>query len=491
MMWLILILSFLIKLPFCGKPMVGYFGSYQAINAMMGQMMVHGPWQNFLAPRTFVLFNGEPSFHLIYYPLGAFFAALLKLLMGGDLVFWGHFQSAVFMAASGLIFYDLVLKIHGKEIARTALLVFCFLPMNLAMGISLQNESVALFFLLAATRLVLSAGVLSAFMAGILFSVALTARLHFLSLLPLFFYFWFSEKKKPYHFFLFLMGVIIPVALCFGYFYTVEQAQPSAVMTSLFMQSKEGRILAQPWILQKAFYGRLYEILAGNWVTPILLPFVLLGMPSLSKRGAVWGVWLCSAAAVILILPQKVYDHPFYLIGTLPAAAALIALGYEMIKPQLSKTIRLLFWLVFLGLSMRYYVPVAFSGGADKELIPRIGRTVQQIAGPQDYIIASHGSSPDLLYYCNRLGWGFDLNMRREAYAQSAILRQQKAYQEGYGDLVVWLEKLRSDGGRYFVVSEPNTFRSKEFFYRYVSKHYKELSVPSEKFYIFDLKEKA
>jgi len=267
----ILLFAFLLKIPFLAKPLVGYFGSYQTINAMMAQMMLHGPWQNLTAPRTFILFDGHPGLHLIYYPIGSLAAAVLNSFFSGSLVFWGRFQAALFALLAGVFFFKSTEKILNRRIALISLFIFSLSPTVMTMGTSFQNEAPALFFLSFAFWLFLSEKIYAGFLAGLLFAFAVAARLHFLSVAPVFLFVWGSEKRKGRQLLVFILGLLIPIFLLYGYYYLLEKNFPTQVMTSLFSQSHEGRLLPDFLGFTKDFYSRLLMIMIGPWLTPVIL----------------------------------------------------------------------------------------------------------------------------------------------------------------------------------------------------------------------------
>jgi len=146
-LFLILSLGFLVKLPALGQPLTGHFGSYQAMVAMMGEMMVKGLPGSLLVPRTFLIIDGLPAYHLLYYPFGALAAVVMRSLFGGELDLWGRFQAAVFVFGAGWAMFHIARKFVEERTALLAAFLFTFSPMVLVSGISFQNEAVALFFL--------------------------------------------------------------------------------------------------------------------------------------------------------------------------------------------------------------------------------------------------------------------------------------------------------------------------------------------------------
>ncbi len=492
-LWILAILSgFLIKIPFFSAPLIGHFGSYQIVNAMMARAMTEGGWEAWLAPQTQILMHGKPALHLIYYPFGSFAAALLeRLIPVVSLDFWGRVQAALWMAGSGVLLRKITRKFFSEQESFLAVLFFTFSPMALIYGVALQNEAAALFFLLSAFALALRPGLFPALGAGIFFSLVLLARLHFILLIPVMLVpLVLQQTGRWKRLFLFGAGVLLPAGLWFGCTALIQTAHPESVMTSLFMQAGEGRVMSRSLLFSKDFLQRFLQIIFTLWLTPVLVPFALTG----AFRKVRPPVLLAAAACVCplftaLLLPQKVYDHPFYLIAAIPGAAVLAAAGLSDFLALRRKSWGLLILGVFFLASFRYYIPpvsASFSAGARH--LAAVGEAVQLRTQPEDRVIAQSGTSPELLYYTRRSGWPFDLGMAPENMTAQA--RHQRMKAEGYGDPQAWLEHLRSEGASKFVVSDRAALEKRADFAAYMNAHYAFEDSEEIDFRIYHLKEK-
>ncbi len=485
----ILLCGFLVKFAVFGRPFLGYFGSYQAMVAMMAEMMLKAPPQSFFIPRTYILLNGQPEIHLLYYPFSAWAAALFKTVFGGSMDFWGRFQAGLFMLGAGIFFFKAAKKVFGEKIALIALLIFTFSPMALLDGTSLRNEASALFFLTASFWfLAQGESFLLSFIAGLSFSCAIVARLHFIFVMPAFCIFIVSNREAAFRrAVIFLTGVFLPLAAWILWARHINALYQDNVMTSLFSQAGEGRVLSSSLFFQYAFYLRLLKILAIQLLTPAVFPFLIAGVfvfPGPHR----WflSAWAAGAAAAIILLPQKVNDHPFYLISLLPAAAIFSAAAIEIYAERLPVAIQKGGAILLIVMSLVYTSRPAFSDD-HSSMIPEIGKVVQSLTAEKDAIVAQHGTAPDLLYYSQRMGWPFDVEMAHHPLEDQ--LRFRKMKEEGYGNPQVWLEKLRGDGAKYLVISEPEKFLQEKDFFEYVQDHYQKIPVDSDKFYIFDLRQ--
>ena len=484
LLFLILAVSFAIKIPALPLPLTGYFGSYQVANAMMAEMMSWNP-TSILIPRTFIVMDGHPSLHLLHYPFGSLAAFVLRSILGGDLGFWGHFQAAVAMFLAGGVLYLIVKKIFDTYTALLSSLIFSFSPMVLLMGTSFQNEALAVLFLLLAFFLLMQGKPGLNLAAGIVFSLALVARPHFLVCLPAFLLYQFLKKDSIRHIFLFIVGCVIPVSLWFGFVYYLDQTH-AGVKTSLYSQLGEGRILVHPLLGSPKFYQRLAEILLGPWLTPLMFPLLVGGFFSWDSKRLPFIVWVLGSLGTIILLPQKVHDHPFYLIQGIPAASVLIALSFRWMEPYLGRIAKTVFWAGFFLLVFRFYVPPAISSRAGGWSIQKVGEEIQKLTKPEDKIIASYGTSAELLYYCHRLGWSFDVAMAEHPFRDRQE-RHVRKMELGYGDPIKWLEYLRSQGAKYLIIAEPALFQRQTAFADYVTSHYSRLPLTNDSALLFDL----
>lgn len=481
---LILAGSFLVKLPFLSSPLLGYFGSYQIVNAMMAQMMLRDKLASFLIPQATILLEGKPALHLLYYPFAALAAAVAKFLFGGSLDFWGRAQASVFVLLAAILLYQIVLKIFNrKSVALSAAFIFSFSPMILIEGISFQNEAAGVFFLVLAAWLLLRQTLPAVFLSGIVFSLALTARLHFILIFPAFLLALLLLRVSWIKILLFLAASAVPLTAWYGHTYFLGQGSDH-VMTSLFLQMGDGRLGNVNWFFKIEFYERLFEILTGPWIGVLFLPFLVLGVLDINREKLPFILWLAGSLATAVILPQKVFDHPFYLIGGVPAAAVLSAVSLDPFIRRFRKPVAVFFLGAAFLVSMRYFLPPAASARLEDQEVLTFAEEVKQFSAPGDRIIAQHGSSPDLLYYSGRQGWPFNLQMtesrERPGFYQRMVAR-------GYGTPMTMLEYLKTQGARYLIISQPEKFYAQPEFADYLKQRYPQKTMPHSTLLVFEL----
>lgn len=471
------------------QPLTGYFGSYQAVNGMIAEMMGAGTFADFFIPRTFLLVNGSPGLHLLYYPLGSLAAFLGNAALGGGIPFWGRLQAGIFVWGATLLLYRIAREFSSKRQALLAVFFFSFFPMVLLSGIVLQNEAAAIFFLVFSFWLARFQQTTIVFLSGLFFSISLIARIHFVVALPAFLLYvtrgHFSWRRIIY----FSVGMLLPMAGWMGWMYHLEVKYSDIVQTSIFSQLGEGRILPFSQFTSLNFYKRIIMTLSTYWCTPILAPFACIGLFQLRLDRISLLAWAWGSLSLILLLSEKIVDHPFYLLVGAPPLAVLTALCLSEIWERWSKILRWIICFAFVITSGRFFLPPAITFSDSEKALERIGIFAQQKSSPEDLIIASHGSSIDLLFYCHRKGWPFDIDM--VGYSPLSNRHNQRRYREllekGYGDPVRWLEFLRTQGARYLILAQPRRFEANHLFSDYVRHNYHEIITNDLQFRMFDL----
>lgn len=483
----IVLVAFMVKWPAFAQPLTAYFGSYQAINAMMAEMMGGGSISDFFIPRVFLLQGGAPSLHLLYYPFGSLVAYFGDYFLGGGIPWWGRFQSGIFVAGASVLMFPISRRFGSETKAILTVFFFSFFPMVLLSGIVFQNEAAALFFLVLSFWLLGFSSFWSFIFSGLCFSLALTARIHFLVALPAFLVYLNRDKIVLGRSFLFFLCAAIPVTGWTVWIRFLELRYADQVFTSLFSQAGDGRVMDLWLLAQPSSLWRIAKILGGYCWTPLLAPVVFWGLFRFKRENVPLLLWAWASFALILLVPQKVLDHPFYLLLGAPPSAILIASVLENPWTNWKRRLKFFFCCIFVLLALRFYLPPAFHLEGSDRNVKRVGDFVDRIAAPDAKVIAQHGTSPDLLYYCHRKGWEFDLAMYRGYFRTSKQLRHRRLVKEGYGDPVAWLESLRMKGAEYLVISEPDQLLADVVLVEHLRKNYSTLPTPDSSFLIFNL----
>lgn len=490
----ILVLVFL-QVWACSSPLFGHFGSYQAMNAMFAEMMHGNDVLSWFSPKSFILIDGMPSLHLLYYPFGSAFARLLQLgIFSNDWIpFFGKFQAVLCMGFSAWILYRIARRSYSKNESFWTVWAFLFSPMIMISGVSFQNEAPAILFLVLAVEKILGKQPHEIrwhawLMAGIFLGLSVVARVHFAALILVFLFMALKRKTVLTDLVLLGIGFLIPIGAWVGWFYQLSVSGQS-VQTSLFSQSGEGRILAASLFQDLEFYKRLLKEILCHWTTPFLLPFFLWGVFQKSSLRFTFLVWLASGFAVVLLLPQKVMDHPFYLIANIPAVAFLAGPILNRFFESRSKW-ALVFVVAASLFSIKVFFGPAFHVSDQAYHWIKTARWIQSVTRLDEKIVLQHPQTAAMQYYTHRFGWGLDLDMQNSWTLQSQQSRHLEMKLKGYGNLASWIEYLRSQGAETLVITEPEAFKAHPEFFQKITNSYALRPDSQATLLIYDLRKK-
>lgn len=504
-LWLAVIVtvSFLIKNPFLNQPFLGHFGSYQAIVAMIAIEFVKQDFQNFLYPNSFLLVNGLPALEIIYYPLSSLIAAVFWKFFGGSLDYWGRMQAMLFTAFSVIFTYFSAKKICPvKKYALWVAFFIAFSPMCLIYGRSFMNEASA-FFLLMASFLFLQIwskkNKLPYLIAsGFFFSLVLILRLHFVSaLLAFFLVIWQNQGTRRItikSLITFSISVVLPAVFWFGHTYHVAETA-SNVHTSLFVQL-EKRPFPDPLLWSSAFYMRVFlrETLF-RLLGPLTLLLTIGSLFRLFVRENLWILaWFAGTGLLILLMPSKFYDHPFYLMPLIFPSALLAALTmFEIEKKVTNNIVKFCFILLILISNVVIYWRPAFSLPSDQEILFEAVREIRNLTEESDRILALHGTSADFLYYLGRNGHSFQIGHDRheDTYINlkntgNLSEEERRKRFEASKTSVAWLEYMKQVNGIQYFAAVPISDLDKEPAFRdYLKQNYDLLTKPDDPFVLY------
>lgn len=494
------------------KPLVGYFASYHAVCAMMAQFMLHEGWSGIFFPKGNLIFAGKPGLIMLNYPLCSFFASIGARL-GGDLVVWGRAVSIFFTAASFGVFY----KIAVSELEPKARLLSCLLfflsPLLLINGYGFQNESIALFFLLSAFCLLRSGkfGAGSVVCAALCFSLCVLCRLHFIFIYPAIAWLVYSalENRRAALIRLFLFTCIFcaPIAVWYAHTYVVMQNNEN-IWSSLFVQTQVGKIFPSPLLLDADFYKKSVETLFMT-VTPLFFPFILVGffLRQEMRQNYYWNIWLICGLVGFLIIPQKLYDHPFYAVSLIPPCAYFAGKAYVFFIARSSyganmfgrRIAGFVICSVFVFFVARYYYGPAFNRLPEESGLLETSAFVKANTSTESRVIVEHGTNAAApLFYFDRLGWSFTSDAERyekvpaywiaESFNKFGSEERFKMI-EAWQSAESWLEHLRNQGANYFVTTSSAQTASNGPFWHYLNQNYKKISDDSDMYAVFALAE--
>ncbi len=501
--WLVLLVgtSALIKLCFGPIALVGQFSSYQTVFGMIAKRYVDTHFQAGLRPELFAIEWGAPLLELIFFPLVSLLAAGLKILAGGDMDLWGRTVSVAALSLNVWVVYRIVRLNFSRAAALWAGFFFAFSPYAWVYGRNFQNEALAMLFLCAALYLAAKPGVCGARRTWIIFSalsfgIAGVLRIHFLVLLPAFYCFFPSRDSLRRKLVWTAVALVIP-ALWHVHDYCLQNQYPN-VHSTLFMQMEVRKAFPPPLLLKPSYYWHFANNLAFWAVGPVGFICAAMGWWSLRalRQRWRWGLLLVLSWSVVILASQKFMAQHFYAYMSILPMGVLAGVGLARIGERSGKialaAVAGLAWLGSLGVAYRAAYTLS---DLDRAIFPAAQFIAQNIPR-DDWVIASHGSSGDLLYYGDRLGFTFlilphtdrplGVYMRIATAggpSQKEIVRRNKAYTNS----IDWLEYLREQGAKYFVVSRKSDLEANPALLNHCRTQYRVVSAPSDPFYAFYL----
>jgi len=486
---------------FLRTELLGNFSSYQTVFGMIAQRYLTSSFENIFRPEIFSIENGRPSLELIFFPLVSFIGAGLTAFFGGNLDLWGRFASVAASVGTGLLLYRVARLGATRLLALSAVFFYTISPYVIVYGRNFQNEALALFFLTLALFFLLrdlykeSRWLIAA--SGISFGLAVTLRLHFILFVPFFFYLSFKNVKHLPFRLLFWTAIMLLLPVIWHAQAWYLQNRLDYIHTTLFFQAEAGKTFPHPLLLQSKFYLRLIKDLTFWAAGPIGFIIAAIGILRGPKNSVwTWFFFLLSALLIPFLIPQKFVDQHFYLYPVVIPFSLLAAAGAEVLLISLRRKGIILIMLAALIASFLTAWNPAFKRNAQDLSIFPACRFIQANTKHNEIIIAAHGSSGDLLYYSNRLGWGFSINPHeRESlnvYMTIPGLNHiseidLKKRNQAFLDSVSWLEYLRSQGAKFFFTSNRLELDQNPALFQHLKSKYRSLSGDSDPFYAFRL----
>lgn len=397
------------------RPLVGQFATKNVVYAMIARNVARGECSIFF-PRIDVLKSGRKSSHLLEIPWSAGVAGWGWRFCGGSLDVWGRSVSIVCSGLSVLLMFALVRRWHGETAAWGASAVLAFSPVSIIYGQMFMLEaSLVLLMLLAlwtTERYLQHARFWSLLSSWGCATLLFTGKVYFLvmawvlaksvwqqRLLP--------EKRVSCRLYLIHLGVAAYMCLWWVGIVLLIAHDPTSSPHIFFSLADSTRthVDSHTILLSGSFYLRLISDLVLRVLTPV---GVVLAIVALTQRE--WRRhtrWLAVSALWVLIMPRKFYEMNYYHMLTLPVLCVMAGLGWKAIVARyrpgawVGGTVL----IIGLGLSLRLaYVP-AFTVPEEDRYVVAAAEAVAEHVPCDEPIATLHGSTLDLLYYCDRPGW--------------------------------------------------------------------------------------
>lgn len=473
---LVLLLTFAAGVRSLGvcRPLLGNFATKNVVYAMIARNWAAGRAPAWL-PTLDCLANGQRSLHLLEYPVSAYLAGGLWWAVGGSLDAWGRVVSILFSTVSVGLMFLLVRRWYGETAAWGASVVLALSPVSIIYGQSFMLEASVVCFtlatLLAWTRWLdfwrWSALAVASLSLGLLL---LTKVYMLVLLLPLAAMLvqklsaqklsetidvadgWQAVsgptldrvKRRLTAYLIAAAAVLVAMAPAGAWYWQVLQASSpeSPLADRLYYSIRDSASvhhLPHPLLAKADYYRQVLDDLSGVALTPVGFFLALLGLANRRWRKLL--PWLLSMAALWFVLPLKFYKMNYYYLVVLPPLCILAGLGWQIIYERLKPSPRWIAALALVGLafSLRYAVKPAFVTPPQDRNVLAAARTIRELTSPDEPVVTMHGSTIDLLYYCDRRGW--------------AVSPETK-------NLSRLLPKFRESGAKYLVVSDAGRMTS-------------------------------
>lgn len=446
----ILVAAFVVRIVGFDRPITGTFATKSAVHAMIARNWVLGraPYHQ---PTIDLLTDGARSWHLMEWPAAAFAAGMAWKTFGGSLDAWGRFISIACSLASVWLVYRLANRWFGRRAAQGSAFIIAFSPVSIIYGQSFLLEASLAMLLLATlaafddwlrTR---SLGRLAVAAAAL--GLAVLTKIYILAaFLPLAAMLYFDARRRaaethssPRRIIAqdaaIAAGVLgfflLPVAAWYAWVFNVPHNFGPATDYHPFGRATIHGF-PHPLLVSPAYYQRL----AVDFATVVLTPLgVLMAGYGLfdSRFRRQWP--LCIAFGLLLVaFPLKFMAANYYYVVLLPALALAAGLGWQRLceRPNLATSklaTRMLQGLVAVSLliALRYAIGPAYRSLPEDRGVVAAANLVRTLTQAEDPIATIHGSTIDLLYYCDRPGWAFDAaDIELEYKLRDAVRRGAK-----------------------------------------------------------------
>ncbi|MBP9864897.1 MAG: hypothetical protein KBC91_00695, partial [Candidatus Omnitrophica bacterium] len=341
--------------------------------------------------------------------------------------------------------------------------------------------------------------------AGFVFSLAVTGRIHFVLFLPVFLGL-LLDVKKPW--ISLSRGIVFSAAALalplawysFTYFASMRSEH---VLTNIFCQAGARKVGDQSYLLSLEYYRRIFDIFTQTMLTPLAFPGFLIGLAMLPKAGKRVGAVLLGGlllgGATLILSPQKIMAHDFYLAGVFPFIILTAALGISQVAAALPMLHRPGMAAVFMGLflmaSARYFTHPLFTVPQEIFKVQRAAEALQKIARPEDEIIVAGVSTASMAYYADRPAWvmqfqdigGHLAYYLRDSRFTQRTLSEIRAEEASMQNAVSWLEYFKAQGAKFFAASNRAEADAHPDLMAHLRGHYRLVSEPQALYYLFDL----
>lgn len=497
---IVLFIAVLIRCINLNQPLLEGSATRQVENAMIAR--------NFYQDKLDIFYpylndyGKDPVYQLVEFQLIPFIGTVIYRILGG--VYEPVLRCIIifFFALSTVVLYKLVRYYFDETLALCSVFVFSFSPISIYLGRAFHYEMPMIFFILVTLycfSLWKDKGrPIYIFISSFSFGLALLLKItNFYIILILIFLALnkFREKIfKKVELYIFL-GITLMVVLPW-YIHARAVMVKFPNKYSIYYINSFGFIwqMIKYWLANPVFYKINFDNLVTYTLTPLGFTLAIAGFFIKVKDKNEWlmYVWLASACILFALVPAQA-TQGYYQIHLLLPCSLLIGrsikrlINLEFFGNGAFKKIFIFLFSIAVSLVVLRYAIGFYKVPENRRNIVKAGKEIQRLTQKDDLIIASVENSPELLYYCNRSGWPFTIDMEAKKLQDKT---EGTDISNQIYDPIAILEQLRKEGADYFVSAsvEREFLKNKEFL-DYMFKNYKVL-IKNSKFVIFDLRER-
>ena len=403
-----------VRVPGIHRPLVGNFATKSAVYAMIARnwALDRAPYW---CPTIDLTAGDERAWHLMEWPAAAFVAGQGWKLCGGSLDAWGRGVSIACSAGAVWLAMLLGRRSLGRTAAIAAGAVMAFSPVSIVYGQTFMLEaSVAMLTLLVLYGL--EVGLTErrpgwVAVAACAFGVLVVTKVYMLVLLlPLGLLLLRAPNGRLATATVMLFAVaLLPAAWWYAKVFHISSTSGPAFEHHPLERSTI-HAFPHPLLFSADYYQRLTTDFATHVLTPVGAIVLLSGIAAVWRRGR-WPLLtlLTALGSLLIVLPLKFYVANYYYLVLLPGLALATGAAWAEWNRFLPKTwMRMSFVGIGLLAAMRFAIGPAFVTPSGDEAV-EVAAAAARAAIPADQPIATlHGSSVDLLYYCDRRGWALN-----------------------------------------------------------------------------------
>ncbi len=442
------------------NPLLDFHSWRQTLTAMVARNF-YRDGMNLLAPR---LDDLQPHFEFEF-QIFPFLVALLYQLFGVK-EWLGRLAAVLFGMGTLAYLYALGKRYLDRTAALAAVSLFAVLPMAVYYTRTFMPEATMLFFSVAGLY---HFGVWldqrrgrDYWLAALWVCGAVLVKLPALYLfLPLAFLAWekFGWKALArWRLWLFLLLVLVPSVLWYGYTNALAQAELGG--RNLWLQND--KLFGIEYLRSARFYRLIFLTRLGEKMFAFsAFPLVIIGLllPARERRERVLHVWLGAVVLYFFVVAKGNAIHEYYQLPVIPVGclfagkAVSAAVGRARRRGVPLARDRLLWVVAVLLLFIPFHAVYKVGDRLGTKLSTlRFARRVAAATSEADRLLVQDNHQTDLLYYADRRGWYVGSHVKMDKHR---------------------LEAYRTKGALYYVARTSGLRRANPTLYRYLRRNYR------------------